>query len=284
MTIAAVGASVGADPMQLRLHRVVSRRRETYDTITLALAPVGGGPAAPFAHGQFNMLTCPGAGEVPISISGSTPAGAVLHTIRSVGAATDALCRVRRGDVLGLRGPFGNGWDIDWPSGDLVIVGGGLGLAPLRSAIVASLRLCGREGRRLFVLAGARTPGDLLFGRDLDRWNRRPGVDVQLIVDHAEAGWRGQVGLVTKLVTDSPLVGAGARALVCGPEVMMRFTVAALADRGIPVDRIQVSLERNMKCGIGWCGHCQLGPVLLCRDGPVLRADRASGLFKIKEL
>ncbi len=275
-------------PLEVRPHRVVSHRRETSDTVTLALAPADG-TLAPFRPGQFNMVTALGVGEIPVSISGGPldATGPLLHTVRSVGPVSDALCRARRGTVVGVRGPYGVGWggpDELGPPGDLVIVGGGLGLAPLRPAIVSALDTAGAGGRRLFVLAGARSPDALLFVRELERWRRRPGVTVELIVDHALPGWRGQVGLITKLVETAAFDPDRTTAMACGPEVMMRAIIASLVGRGVAPARIRVSLERNMKCGIGWCGHCQLGPLLVCRDGPVVTADRIAPLLRVEEL
>ncbi len=221
------------------------------------------------------MLTAFGVGEAPISVSSSPRDGGPLQqTIRDVGPVTHALCRSEPGDVVGVRGPFGTSWGVedgDRPdgSGDVVVVAGGIGLAPLRG-IVQELVGGGSTGtRRVVVLVGAREPEQVIFGDDLDAW-RTAGVQVEVTVDVAGADWDGQVGVVTTLLADAEFDPTGAVALVCGPEVMLRFVARALVDRGVHPDRVRVSLERNMQCGIAWCGHCQLGPILVCRDGPVV--------------
>jgi NAD(P)H-flavin reductase len=228
------------------------------------------------------MLAAFGVGEVPISLSGRGPGGSLVHTIRDVGAVTAELCRTARGDMIGVRGPFGTEWPLDAPGADVVVVAGGLGLAPLRPAVEALL--AGRKAHgRLVLLYGARTPDDLLYREQLDRW-REAGLEIELTVDAGTPGWTHRVGLVPELVRRAEFDPASAIALVCGPEVMMRFTVAALAEAGVSDDRIHVSLERNMKCGVGHCGHCQLGPTLVCRDGPVFSWDQIGSWLAVREL
>jgi NAD(P)H-flavin reductase len=262
--------------------RVVRRRRETGDTWTLELEPVGG-ERLEAAPGQFAMLYAFGVGEVPISISGDAD-GPLAHTVRAVGAVTDAICAARPGAVLGVRGPFGNSWPLDEAVGaDVVIVGGGIGLAPLRPALYHVLRHRGEYGG-VVLLYGSRTPADLLYRTELERWRGRFDVDVGVTVDAAAGEWRGRVGVVPRLIAGAHFDPASSVALVVGPEVMMRFTVDALRDRGVPTDRIYLSLERNMRCGLGHCGHCQLGPTLICRDGPVYRHDEVERLMTVREL
>ncbi|HEX6580914.1 MAG TPA: FAD/NAD(P)-binding protein [Actinomycetota bacterium] len=243
--------------------------RETADTVTLELDPGPSGFA--FEAGQFNMLYALGIGEVPISISGDPAIGAPLeHTVRSVGAVSAALCALRDGDAVGVRGPFGTDWRVAAAEGsDVVIVAGGIGLAPLRPAIRGLLARREAYGR-ISVLYGARTPADLLFRDEVEGWRGRFDVDVEVTVDAAGADWRGNVGVVPRLLARARFDAAGAVAMVCGPEVMMRFTVQALLDGGVVPDRILVSLERNMQCAIKQCGHCQLGPYFVCADGPVM--------------
>jgi anaerobic sulfite reductase subunit B len=268
--------------MMPRPYRVVDRREETYDTVTLTLEPVGAAIAA-FRPGQFTMLYAFGIGEVPISISGDGGTATLVQTLRAVGAVTRALCDARPGATVGVRGPCGTDWDVPTAAGqDLVIVAGGIGLAPLRPVLRAALAARDRY-HRMALLVGARTPRDLLFPGELAAWRER-GVDVEVTVDQPDAGWTGHVGLVTTLVDRAAFDPAGCVAFVCGPEVMMRFTARALMRRGVPADKIRVSLERDMKCGIGLCGHCQLGPLLVCRDGPVVSYGDIAGLLTIKEL
>jgi NAD(P)H-flavin reductase len=265
-------------------YRVQERRRDLPDTVTLALEPLDG-PAPRYAPGQFNMLYAFGVGEVPISISGDpTREGPLVHTVRAVGAVSRALCAARRGDVLGVRGPFGTGWDLGAAGGrDVVIVAGGIGMAPLRPVIYQLLAERERYGD-VSLLVGARSPATLLYPRELRDWRGRFDLRVEVTVDHAERGWRGHVGVVTELLTAVRLDPARTAALVCGPEVMMRLTAAALADRGVPPAAIRVSLERNLRCAVGHCGHCQLGPVLVCRDGAVFDYQRVAPLLATREL
>lgn len=265
-----------------RPFRVAARWPEVPNVVTLALEPVDGPPLG-FAPGQFTMLYAFGVGEVPISISGRQD-GRVLQTIREVGAVTRALCAAEPGEVLGARGPFGSDWALHAAQGrDVVVVGGGLGVAPLRPAIRGLVADRERYGR-ISVLVGARSPDDLLFLDELRTLADDPGVHVAVIVDHAEPGWDGPVGVVPELIPDAPFDPSTVMALVCGPEVMMRFTAEALLDRGVPAERILVSMERNMKCAIGHCGHCQFGPEFVCRDGPVFPYERIRRLLAVREV
>jgi NAD(P)H-flavin reductase len=252
--------------------RVVSRRRETHDTWTIEL---DSGPG--YAPGQFAMLYAFGAGEAPISVSriGSRN----LHTIRSVGAVTAALCTA---DVVGVRGPYGNTWPLAGAAGrDVIVVAGGIGLAPLRPVVDALLADRGRYGR-ISVLYGGRSPSELLYVQELEAWGR--AVDVAVTVDAPAQGWTGPVGVVTRLIERAAFDPARSVALMCGPEVMMRFAAATLLERGVAADAIWASLERSMQCGVGHCGHCQLGPLLICRDGAVFRHDRIASLLAVPEL
>ncbi len=257
--------------------------RETRDTFTFAFDALTGGFR--FAPGQFNMLYVFGVGEAPISVSGDPgQPERLLHTVRAVGTVTRAMCALRRGASLGVRGPFGNGWPLDQARGhDVVVVAGGLGLAPLRPAIYHLLGNRDRYGR-VAILYGARSPDELLYRRELERWRARLDLEVRVIVDRAGPGWAGPVGVVPSLLARADVAAASAVAMVCGPEVMMRFTVRELERLGLTPERIFVSLERNMKCALGFCGHCQLGPHFVCKDGPVLRYDRVAEFIHLREL
>lgn len=262
--------------------RIVRRRRETGDTWTLELEPVAGDRLR-VAPGQFAMLYAFGVGEVPLSFSGD-PEGPLVHTVRSVGPVTGAVCSSRPGAVVGVRGPFGNAWPLQEAVGaDIVVVAGGIGLAPLRPALYHVLRRRGEYGQ-VVLLYGSRTPSDLLYRAELERWRGRFDLEVGVTVDAAVGDWRGRVGVVPRLIAGASFDPASAVALVVGPEIMMRFTVEALRQRGMPADRIYLSLERNMRCGLGHCGHCQLGPTLVCRDGPVYRYDQVEALLAVREL
>ncbi|MGA2837087.1 MAG: FAD/NAD(P)-binding protein [Acidimicrobiales bacterium] len=274
--------TIGADTMTRRdgalgalvpePYRVVGRRTEVGDVVTLSMERCDGREGPEFTHGQFNMLTAFGVGEVAISISSAPGAvGPIEHSVRDVGAVTHALCTAEVGSVIGVRGPFGTGWGIaDVEDGaDVVVVAGGIGLAPLRGAVrdLVAREAAGRG--RVLVVAGARSPDQVLYADDLDSW-RRSGSSVDLTVDVGAPGWTGPVGVVTTLLPELPFDPDRAWALTCGPEIMMRFVARGLVDRGVDPRRIRVSLERNMQCGAGLCGHCQLGPLLVCRDGPVV--------------
>jgi NAD(P)H-flavin reductase len=257
--------------------------QDTGDTSTLLLEPMDG-PALVFAPGQFTMIGRPGYPEVPISISGDPADPEVLqHTVRAVGDASAAIARSRPGDVLLVRGPYGTGWDVrDGFGGDVVVVAGGIGLAPLRPAILDALAHRDRF-RRVVVVYGSRTPDQLLFRSELEQWRDRSDVEVAVTVDAATTDWRGHVGVVTT-VLPADVDAAASMAFVCGPEVMMRLTADALCARGLPASQVRVSMERNMKCGVGLCGHCQLRELFVCTDGPVFGYDRLRPLLTAREV
>lgn len=273
------------DPMLVRPFLIRRKVKETMDTFSLELEPPADGDSYRFAPGQFNMLYVFGVGEVPISISGDpTKQKMLVHTTRAVGAVTKAMSQLKTGDSLGVRGPYGVGWPVsEAEGGDAVIITGGIGLAPLRPVIYHVLANRDKYDR-VVLLYGARTPEDILFRKNLESWRSRFDVETYLTVDRATGEWRGNVGVVTGLIHRSPFDPQNCTALVCGPEIMMRFTVMELIKRGVNDSRIYVSMERNMKCGVGLCGHCQLGPTFVCKDGPVYRYDKIRDLFQKREM
>lgn len=272
----------GAHTMVPRPFVVARSVRSLRDTVTLDLRPGDGGPPLAFRPGQFTMLYVFGVGEVPISISGDAASpDPLVHTVRAVGSVSRAIAGLKKGDVLGVRGPFGTAWP-EADGHDVVVVAGGIGLAPLRPAILRVLANRAAYGR-FAVLYGARTPEDILFQAELSRWSSRLDTYVDVTVDRATGSWFGNVGVVTKLVARAGFDPGAAVALVCGPEIMMRYAVDALRDRGVADDRIWVSMERNMRCAMGFCGHCQLGGTFVCRDGPVFRYDRVAHLSRVRE-
>jgi anaerobic sulfite reductase subunit B len=274
-------ADAPAAAMTPRPFRVAGRRREAPGIWTLDIEPAQGAPIHP-APGQFVMMYAFGIGEVALSVSGLAN-GRMQHTIAALGATTTAICASRRDAVLGVRGPYGNGWPLEAARGrDVVVAAGGVGLAPLRPAIRHLIAHRDEYGE-VTVLYGSRTPANVLYLPELERWRRR-GLTVDLTVDAAAPGWDGRVGFVSALVGGARFDPAAAVALVCGPEIMMRLTAVALAERGVAADRIHVSLERSMRCGIAHCGHCQLGPTLICRDGPVYPWDRIGPVLEVREL
>lgn len=269
-------------PVPCRVTKVV---RESPDCWTLTLVPDDGTPRPAFLPGQFNMLYAFGVGEAPVSMSGPVEDDrSWVHTIRAVGSVTRALCALRRGDTVGVRGPFGTPWPVaDAEGRDIVVIAGGIGLAPLRPALYTLLAHRKRYGR-VVLLHGARTPNDLLFRKELTAWRGRFDLNVSVTVDRAHDEWLGHVGLVTKLVRSAPFDAGDAIAMICGPEIMMRYAAAELAERGLAHDRIYVSMERSMKCGIGLCGHCQFGRDFVCIDGPVFRLDAVLRRLHLREL
>jgi NAD(P)H-flavin reductase len=270
--------------MMPRMFRVAGKARDTADTYTLTLEAADGLPME-FAAGQFNMLYAFGLGEAPISISGD-PAlpGKLVHTIRAVGPVTEALCAARRGDLIGVRGPYGTPWPVRAAEGsDVVFVAGGIGLAPLRPAIYEVLERRSLYGK-VAILYGTRTPEDILYTSELARWRSRFDVQVEVTVDRSTSAWRGGVGVVTRLIARAAMDPSCTAAFVCGPEVMMRFAVSELHARHVPPENIYVSLERSMKCGVGLCGHCQMGALFLCRDGPVFAFSRVARMLSMREV
>jgi anaerobic sulfite reductase subunit B len=279
-----IAPTAPAPPMRPTRYVVAARREETHDTVTLLLRPADRPIQVP-RPGQFTMLYAYGVGEVPVSVSGigEAPGQVLVQTIRAVGAVTRALCAATPGDMIGVRGPFGTDWRVSDAGGrDLLIVAGGIGLAPLRPVLLAALADRARYGR-VVLLVGARSPGDLAFAREFDVWRRR-GAHVRITVDHGDVNWYGRVGLVTGLILEAIAHPAGTTAFICGPEIMLRLSAQALVDAGVPARDIRVSLERNMRCGVALCGHCQLGPLLVCRDGPVVSYAEAAPLLAIREL
>lgn len=274
--------ALAAHPMAPRVARVRASKRESASVWTLEIEDAAAPPAT---AGQFNMLTAFGVGETAISLSGD-PAdrSRLMHTIRVVGPVSGALAALREGEPIGVRGPFGAGWPLEAAEGrDVVILAGGLGLAPLRPALYRLMAERERYGR-IVLYYGARSPEDILFGEELSAWAARGGVEVEITVDYAEPGWHGHVGVVPHLLDHVVLAPERCIAFVCGPEIMMRFSIAALRHAGLGDEAIHLSMERNMKCAIGLCGHCQFGPVFVCRDGPVFSHDRVAHLLTRKEI
>ena len=234
--------------------------------------------------GQFNMLYLPGVGEVAISVSGRRASNAWMHTIRTAGNTTRALERLGLGGCLGLRGPFGTVWPlVEHQGADVILLAGGIGLAPLRPAVEYLLEHRAAFGR-LTLIYGARSPDTLLYRRQYSDWIAR-GMQVQVTVDRATPHWTGNIGVVPLLFDRlRPLVPGNSVVFSCGPEVMMRYAMRSAFQRGLQGEQVFLSLERNMQCAVGLCGHCQLGPAFICRDGPVFRYDRIAPFLSIEAL
>ncbi|MGA9407891.1 MAG: FAD/NAD(P)-binding protein [Bacteroidota bacterium] len=274
------------DPMLPQLMCIKRIVWETDDTFTLQLENVGR-PAAEFSFlpGQFNMLYVFGMGESAISISSDPSKPSMLaHTIHRVGTVTNALSQMKRGDIIGLRGPFGSNWPIEKANGlDVCIVAGGIGLAPLRPMLYSLFRRR-RDYGRVLLLYGARSPLDLLYRVELEQWSKQYDVEVLVTVDRSDSTWKGYIGVVPNLFSYIKLDARATIAMVCGPEIMMQYTITEILRCGVPAEQIYLSMERNMKCAVGFCGHCQYGPKFICKDGPVFPFPRISSYFGKKEI
>ncbi|MCC6396625.1 MAG: FAD/NAD(P)-binding protein [Bacteroidetes bacterium] len=273
------------DPMTT--HPVMIRKIiwENDDTFTLTLDMSGFAGGFRFLPGQFNMVYVYGVGEAAVSIS-SDPArpGTLDHTIHRVGLVTTSLAQKKRGDMIGIRGPFGSSWSIDVARGkDICIASGGIGLAPLRPVIYSLLKKREDFGR-IIVLYGGRSPLDLLYRVELEKWASDANVEVLVTVDRGDSSWKGHIGVVTSLFQYIKLDARETVAYVCGPEIMMKYTIDELDRRGVPQSQTYLSMERNMKCAVGFCGHCQFGPTFICKEGPVYPLPRVRHLLDRKEL
>jgi NAD(P)H-flavin reductase len=278
-------ATTTLDPMvpwPVMIRRIIW---ENDDTFTLTLDIDAAAEGYSFLPGQFNMVYVYGVGEAAISISSDPSRGGTLdHTIHRVGTVTTALAHKKRGDMIGLRGPFGSGWPIDVAKGkDVCIVCGGIGLAPLRPVVYTLLRQRPEFGR-LIVLYGGRSPLDLLYRVELEKWANENDVEVLVTVDRGDSSWKGHIGVVTSLFSYIKLDARATIAYICGPEIMMKYTIDELERRGLPQEQVYISMERNMKCAVGFCGHCQFGPTFICKEGPVYPLPRIRHLLDIKEL
>lgn len=273
-----------AEPLLPVPFRVKASRQDLADTRTLDLEAPGGGPVPAWQPGQFMMLYVFGVGEVPISIAGDpSDRRTLVHTVRAVGSVSRALCEANPGAAIGVRGPYGTAWPLEACAGqDLLVIAGGIGLAPVRPVLQAVIADRARFGR-VWLLAGSRTPDTLLYAGEYDVW-RACDVAVHVSVDAAAPGWRGSVGPVTTLIPRIGFDPARTHAFVVGPEIMMKVVVQALADRGVPRRQLFVSMERNMKCAVGFCGHCQLGPAFICKDGAVFPYTRLEPWLGIRSL
>ena len=273
------------EALQTVFHPIERFMSETHDTVSFELKVSDSRGEFHFKPGQFNMLYLFGIGEVPISISGdpANPAK-IVHTVRAYGSVTSQMMTLKKGDGLGVRGPFGNWWPIEKLHGaNILLAAGGIGIAPLRPVIHYILTNRQRYGQ-VSLLYGERTPGDLIYRSQIEKWRGRFDLDIHVTVDSAREGWRGNVGVVTTLISRVQCEPANTFALLCGPEIMMYYTIAELKSRGLPDHHIYISMERNMKCGVGFCGHCQLGPKFICKDGPVFLFSEVEHLFRKQEM
>jgi NAD(P)H-flavin reductase len=272
------------NPLKPEAAVIKAKKEETNDTTTYTLAFAGDGKQNEYSFqpGQFNMVTLFGIGEAPISLSSDlSKEDSFDHTVRAVGDVTNALAKLSEGDVIGVRGPYGSSWPVEEAKGkNLIIVSGGIGLAPLRPFITNVFENRSDYGK-VQILYGARTPDDLLFTDEFESWADNEDTEFLLSVDKIPEGqeWSHNVGVVTTLFSKTEVEPKDTVALTCGPEIMMRFVVFEFISRGFTPDDIYISLERRMKCGVGMCGHCQIGPKYVCKDGPVFCYRSIKGSF-----
>jgi NAD(P)H-flavin reductase len=238
-----------------------------------------------FSPGQFNMVYVFGVGEVPISISSDPAEAEVLdHTIRIVGTVTRAIGELKKGDIVGLRGPYGSHWPLEQAKGkDVVVVTGGLGCAPVVGAINYIIKRRKFYGT-LKILHGIKTPRDLIYREKFLAWEKIPNTKVYLSSDQADEKWRYHIGFVTNLLDKAEIDPENCTVMMCGPDIMMRLAIKQFLEKQVSPDKIYLSLEKNMKCALGFCGHCQYGPHFICKDGPILRYDLVQHIFNLKEI
>lgn len=280
-------SAVSHNPWLSHPVRIRSRTSEIPDVITFELEFLDADLAARyrFLPGQFNMLYLPGAGEIAISISADPESRTSwAHTVRTAGTVTQTLSRMQAGDTLGLRGPYGTPWPLEQCLGqDVILVAGGIGLAPLRPVLYHLLHHREQFGK-ITLLLGARTPEGLLYEQEYPAW-KSAGIDMDITVDRATPDWQHNVGVVTLMLDRLPLPRpVNTVLLMCGPEVMMHYTMKSAVKRGLTLSQLWLSSERNMQCAVGLCGHCQLGPTFVCQDGPVFRYDVLEPFLKVADL
>jgi len=275
----------GVPTLTATVTEIVDEGADTY-TYRSTLDDPAARAAFRFQPGQIHMVGVFGVGEVPISVS-SDPAepGELAHTIRVCGRVTHVIEGLRVGDRITLRGPLGRPWPMENAhGGDLVFVGGGLGMAPLRSALYAAIH-DRKAYRRVLVLVGARDPGQVLYQGELELLlGSGHDLEIHFVVDRADDGWPYREGLITALFPDVGIDPAASTVFMCGPEIMMWFGMRELSAMGIPDERLWLTMERNMHCAVKLCGHCQLGPYFVCADGPIFRWDEIGPLLGVKEL
>lgn len=273
--------NTGNIPKETVIKKIEKQTDDTF-TFVLEFKDKEEAKAYSFAPGQFNMLTLPGIGEIAISISGD-PANKniVEHTVRRVGSVTGVLFNFKEGASIGLRGAYGAAWPMDKAKGkDVYIVAGGVGLAPVRPAILHILNNRKDYGK-VKIIFGARSCNNMLFTKEFCGWqDKKNDIELTLTVDKVNEGekWEHNVGVVTTCFDKACLTAPNSIVMTCGPEIMMRFAVKELLKKGFKEDQIYVSLERRMQCGVGRCGHCQIGKYFVCKDGPVFAYDMVKGL------
>lgn len=277
--------TLSVDPWVPFSYNVVSKTQETEGLFTLTLEPEGNQAIKPIQPGQFNMLYVFGIGEIPISVSSLAEEHPKLtHTIAAVGPVSNACVSLKIGDSIGVRGPFGSTWPLESAKGkDIIIMAGGVGFAPIRPLIeeIIANRM---DFNNVNILYGTRDPGMIIFHQDIISLQADSSLNFLITVDHSFTNWHGNVGVVTNLIDQADFDPDNTVSYLCGPEIMMRYGAYSIINAGIPSDQIFLSMERNMKCGIGHCGHCQYGSFFVCMDGPVFSYPQIESYFKTPEL
>ena len=267
---------------QPKVFHVLSNVQNTHDIFTLELTAPDESPFE-FLPGQCNMLYLFGHGEIPLSICSHPDTKEKLqHTIKAIGPVTEGLGKLKKGDAVGVRGPFGTSWPLNEKVKDILFIGGGVALPPLRTAMYHFIKQRSKYEHVTF-LYGARTPQDILFKSELEGW-REHGIDVEISVDRGDDSWKGPVCVVTKLINSHVYNPESTLVFLCGPEIMMHFAIKELEAKQVSEGNIYLSMERNMQCGVGFCGHCQFGPYFICKDGPIFPYTKVKKWLTIKEL
>lgn len=271
------------DIMVPEIYQVQSITHEASDIFTITLTPKEKGKKIGFLPGQFNMVYHFGYGEIPLSVSGDSAKQDVLvHTIRAVGPVSQSLQKVKPGDELGVRGPLGTPWPLVKKDCDVLVIAGGLGIAPLRPALL-ELIAHKSQFRDITLLYGTKKPDEMIFHKDLESW-RKQGMKIEMTVDKPDETWKDHVGVITPLVKPNIKEPKNTLVFMCGPEIMFKFVAKELLEAQVDAQNIFLSLERNMQCGVGVCGRCQLGPYFICKDGAVFSYPQVQKWLTIKEL
>jgi len=268
-------------PLPMKIEKVVTETEDkNVKTFSLSFADTDARAGFSFNPGQFVELSVLGKGEAPFGIASSPAEELIDFTVNKIGVVTTALHQMERGDTVGMRGPLGNGYPVNELEGkNVVIIGGGFGFSTLRALTNFMIEPERRNSfGDIFVFYGARSPGLLLYKDELEMWSRRDDLNLYVTVDHADDGWKGKVGVVPAIVQEVAPSADNAYALVCGPPVMIRFTLPVLSELGFTPDKTLLSLEMRMKCGLGKCGRCNIGSKYVCKDGPVFSLEQLNHL------
>lgn len=264
--------SVCKNPYRPVAAKVLGVKEETPTIKTIHFKPE---EPISFKSGQFVEITVPGVGEAPFTPSSRSSIKDTMEvSVMRVGKVTERLHELKEGDIIGVRGPFGSDYPIDsFKNKEVLVVGGGCGFAPLRSLMYEFFDRSG-EFKKLYFRGGCKTSRDMLYLTETSEWAKRKDLDMKLTVDVGDSEWKGNVGVVTTILKGIKINFPEGIAVVCGPPIMMKFTTIELLQMGFKEENIYLSMEKNMSCGIGKCGHCRIGPYYACKDGPVFTYDK----------